>query len=125
MSVKIKGISTENLMAYSTVLENIMETSRAIVVEANQAIQQRFAVKEDLDDIVQKCLSSMDSNRDIYVTIQKEIDARITRDLGIKMGIRFSQNLIKSFDDRIEELRKKNEEDDKAKGVIPIAQKPE
>lgn len=120
MSVKYKDFSTEKLIGYSSIMENIIESNTSIVRESNAAIQQRFGTKDDFDGVVQEALNTIKENRDKYEELQKELDYRFKKEMKITNGIRKSQIIVDKFHKVVEGIRENIEKEDKAKGVVPI-----
>lgn len=95
----VSKLSTTELLAYSTVFENVIHTNLEIQREVNNAVSQGFAKPEELEKIMHKSIQAKEEADEVYALIQKELDERMKRDLKIKFGIRRSQSIIREFDE--------------------------
>ena len=113
--MKLSNISTQELLSYSTILENIVTTNLSLISEINEAIIKGFCTKEKIQKILDKCSDSKCEADEVYAKIQKELDMRIKRDLGMKFGITRTQSVIKELDAFViktnQEFAKQNEID--------------
>lgn len=96
--MKLGLIPAGTLLAYSTVLENIIQSNLEIQREMNNAVSEGYCSKEEVDDIYSKSVSALQEADERYQEIQKELDLKMKSDLGTKYGIRRSQSIIKEFD---------------------------
>lgn len=110
------NISTTELLAYTTILENIITTNNQLINEAKDGIIKGFATENELEPIVKKCAISRDEAKGKYEEIQKELDMRMKRDLKMKMGIRKTQDTIREFDTFV--FNKNNEIAEKQKETL-------
>lgn len=103
--------STSDLLAYSTILENIVNTNLDLQREMHDAVSKGFCTEKEIEKLHNKSIDAHSEADTAYVEIQKELDMRMKRDLGMKFGIRRSQSIIKEMDafaaGKNEEFRKK------------------
>lgn len=103
--------NTSDLLAYSTILENIVNTNLDLQREMHDAVAKGFCTEKEIEKLHNKSIDAHSEADTAYVEIQKELDMRIKRDLGMKFGIRRSQSIIKEMDafaaGKNEEFRKK------------------
>lgn len=96
--MKIGIIGAGTLLAYSTILENIIQSNLEIQREMNNAAAEGYCTKEEVEKLYNKSVGALQEADGIYQEIQKELDLKMKSDLGIKFGIRKSQSIIKEFD---------------------------
>jgi hypothetical protein len=96
--MNLEKLTTSDLLNYSTILENIITTNIEIQGEAERAVSGGFCTKEEIEKIVYKSIDARTEADEIYAEVQKELDMRIKKDLGMKFGVRRSQSIIKEFD---------------------------
>jgi hypothetical protein len=96
--MKIAQLSSTELLAYSTIFENIINTNLEIQREIHNAVSQGFATPKELEKILDKSVKAKEEADTLYEQIQIELDGRMKRDLNMKFGIRRSQSIIKEFD---------------------------
>ena len=90
--------STSDLLAYSTILENIVNTNLDIQREMHDAVEKGFCTEKEIEKLYNKSIDAHSEADATYVEVQKELDMRMKRDLGMKFGIRRSQQIIKELD---------------------------
>ena len=90
--------STSELLAYSTILENIVNTNLDLQREMHDAVSKGFCTEKEIEKLHNKSIDAHIEADVAYVSIQKELDLRMKRDLGMKFGIRRSQTIIKELD---------------------------
>lgn len=90
--------STSELLAYSTILENIINTNLDLQREMHDAVSKGFCTEKEIEKLHNKSIDAHTEADVAYVNIQKELDLRMKRDLGMKFGIRRSQSIIKELD---------------------------
>lgn len=93
-----KNIDSQSLLAYANILENLINSNVEILGECSRAVTEGFCEKEDVEKFALKAKAASEEADTAYQQIQKELDIRIKRDLGINLGIRKTQSLIKDFD---------------------------
>lgn len=91
-------ISTSELLAYSTILENIIHTCVSITNEADRAVVENIVKLEDFGNLGGEVRQSHELAKEKYEDIQKELDDRIKRDLRMPMAIRKVQSIIVKFE---------------------------
>ncbi len=113
ITMKLEKLASTELLAYSTILENIITTNLGLQGEISESVQNGFCTKEDIEPIYTKSKNASEEADTIYSEIQKELDLRAKRDLGMKFGIRRTQTIIKELDAFVaktnEEFRKAQE----------------
>lgn len=97
-TISIMNISTPELLAYSTILEQIVNTNLEMMGEMSRAVTEGLCTKEEIQTLFSKSEKAKAEADETYVTVQKELDLRMKRDLGMKLGIRKTQALILEFD---------------------------
>lgn len=110
--------STSELLAYSTILENIINTNLTMQKEMHEAVAAGFCTDKEIEKLHNKSVDAHTEADIAYVEIQKELDMRMKRDLGMKFGIRRSQSIIKELDafaagknaDKLQLAKKQQEE---------------
>lgn len=119
--------NTSDLLAYSTILENIVNTNLDLQREMHDAVNKGFCTQKEIEKLHNKSIDAHSEADAAYVDIQKELDMRMKRDLGMKFGIRRSQSIIKEMDafaaGKNEEFRKKAQQ--QAEEAIRIAKETE
>ena len=90
--------STSELLSYSTILENIVNTNLDLQREMHDAVSKGFCTEKEIEKLHNKSIDAHTEADAAYVNIQKELDLRMKRDLGMKFGIRRSQSIIKELD---------------------------
>lgn len=111
-SNKMDKISTSELLAYTNVLENIVESNNMVVRESNSAILNNFGKKSDFEVVALKAVNLSNEAHKTLEKIQKVIDQRMNKNIGF-MGIRQTQKVIEDFHKIVEKLQKENAEIDK------------
>lgn len=96
--MELSKISTSDLLAYSTILENIVNTNLTLQREMHEGVKAGFCTDNEIQKLHNKSVDAHSEADLKYVDIQKELDMRIKRDLGMKFGIRRSQAIIKELD---------------------------
>lgn len=96
--MNLSKLTTSDLLNYSTILENIVATNREIQREMLQAVSGDFCTKKEIEKIHAKSVSALEEADNIYSQVQKELDMRVKKDLGMKFGVTRSQSIIKEFD---------------------------
>lgn len=96
--MKLKDLSTSELLSYSVIMENIISTNLEIQREISEAVSGKFCTNKEIETIFNKSVDAKEEADTIYAGIQKELDLRSKRDLGMKFGIRRSQSIIKELD---------------------------
>jgi hypothetical protein len=104
--MKIKEVSSLELLAYSQVLENIIQTTGQILTEISKGVAEGMCTKEEVEKMYQTSIAAMQEADEKYVLVQKEMDVRIKSALGFSFGIRKVQKLIKDFDGFVEAKNK-------------------
>lgn len=105
-----KEIDSQSLLAYANILENLNNTSLEIARECSQAVSEGFATKEEVESFYNKALKAKEEADNAYLEIQKELDLRMKKQLGISFGIRKIQVLIKDFDAFVSKKSREHEE---------------
>lgn len=90
--------STSELLDYSTILENIVNTNLTMQKEMHDAVAAGFCTEKEIEKLYNKSIDAHSEADATYVEVQKELDMRMKRDLGMKFGIRRSQQIIKELD---------------------------
>lgn len=96
--MKIEQIATPDLLAYSQILENLVTSNREIQREATEMVFGKHATQDELSPIMGKSIQALREADEKYIEIQKELDMRMKRDLGMNWGIRKSQAIIVEFE---------------------------
>ena len=96
--MNIKEIDSQSLLAYANILENIINSSLEIARECTEAVSGGVAEKEEVKSFYDKAVQASSEADAAYVLVQKELDSRIRKQIGISFGIRKVQALIKDFD---------------------------
>lgn len=96
--MKLENLTTSDLLNYSTILENIITTNLDIQSEMSRAVSGDFCTKKEIEKMYSKSVGAKEEADTVYAEIQKELDMRTKKDLGMKFGIRRSQSIIKEFD---------------------------
>ena len=96
--MNIKEIDSQSLLAYANILENIINSSLEIARECTEAVSGGFVEKEEIDPFYKKAVQAGSEADAAYILVQKELDSRIKKQIGISFGIRKVQSLIKDFD---------------------------
>lgn len=96
--MNIKEIDSQSLLAYANILENIINSSLEIARECTEAVSGGFVEKEEIDPFYKKAVQAGSEADAAYILVQKELDSRIRKQIGISFGIRKVQSLIKDFD---------------------------
>lgn len=96
--MNLSKLGTQELLSYSTILENIISTNTQIQGEIKESVEKKFCTKEEIEPIFMKSVNAHEEADMIYAEIQKEIDLRAKKDLGMKFGIRRTQSIIKELD---------------------------
>ena len=96
--MNIKEIDSQSLLAYANILENIINSSLEIARECTEAVSGGFVEKEEIDPFYKKAVQAGSEADAAYILVQKELDSRIRKQIGISFGIRKVQDLIKDFD---------------------------
>lgn len=96
--MNLEKLSTGDLLNYSTVLENIITTNIGIQREISEAVSGQFCTNDEIAKIRNKSFDAQTEADGVYEEIQKELDLRVKKDLGLKFGIRRSQSIIKELD---------------------------
>jgi hypothetical protein len=111
-------INTQELLSYSTILENIITSNMGIQREIQNAVSGQLCTREEMEKIYIKSLDSHKEADEAYSEIQKELDLRMKRDLRMKFGIKRTQSIINEFDDFVskknEQLQKEKQELDES-----------
>jgi hypothetical protein len=118
--MNLEKLSTGDLLNYSTILENIITTNIAIQREISEAISGKFCTAEEIAKINNKSFDAETEADKVYEEIQKELDLRVKKDLGLKFGIRRSQSIIKELDAFV---RVKNSENEKIQNNLNLEAK--
>lgn len=108
------NIATSELLSYSTILENIIETSLKIQTEMSEAVANQVCTFDELTPLYDLSRESLLEAQEKYKTIQVELDYRIKKDLKMKLGIRKCQDTIIKFDTFI-----KNKQEENARALQP------
>jgi hypothetical protein len=98
INMKLSTLAAAELLSYSTILENIITTNLQIQGEIKEAVEKGFCEKQAIEPIFMKSINAQDEADTIYEAIQKELDLRVKKDLGMKFGIRRTQSIIKELD---------------------------
>lgn len=96
--MKLAILTAAELLSYSTIMENIITTNIEIQGEIKEAVEKKFCTKDEIDTIFMKSLNAQQEADNVYSEIQKELDLRVKKDLGMKFGIRRTQSVIKELD---------------------------
>lgn len=96
--MNIREIDSQSLLAYANILENIINSSLEIARECTEAVSGGFVEKEEIDPFYKKAVQAGSEADAAYILVQKELDSRIRKQIGISFGIRKVQALIKDFD---------------------------
>lgn len=96
--MNIKEIDSQSLLAYANILENIINSGLEIARECTEAVSSGFVDKEEMESFYRKAVQASSEADTAYVIVQKELDLRIKKQIGITFGIRKVQALIKDFD---------------------------
>lgn len=111
--MNLSKLTTSDLLNYSTIMENIISTNLDIQMEASRAVTGGFCTDKEIEKMYSKSVDAKEEADTIYEEIQKELDLRVKKDLGMKFGIRRSQSIIKEFDAFVakknNELEKQNQ----------------
>ena len=96
--MNIREIDSQSLLAYANILENIINSNLEISRECTEAVSGGFVEKEEIEPFYKKAIQASYEDDEAYLLVQKELDSRIKKQIGISFGIRKTQNLIKDFD---------------------------
>jgi hypothetical protein len=96
--MNLSKLTTGELLNYSTILENIISSNLEIQREMQEAVAAEYVTKEEIESIYNKSVSAMNEADLAYTELQKELDLRTKKDLGLKFGIRRTQSIIKELD---------------------------
>lgn len=96
--MNLEKLSTSDLLNYATILENIVTSNTGLLREMAEAVSGQFCTEKEIGKIVNKSLDTKQEADEIYESIQKELDLRVKKDLGMKFGIRRTQSIIKELD---------------------------
>lgn len=96
--MNFEKIGTQELLSYSTILENIISSNLEIQREINSALVEKKCTKEEVEKLYNKSSDSIQEADLAYSEIQKELDLRMKRDLRLKFGIKKTQSIITEFD---------------------------
>lgn len=96
--MNLSKLSTSELLNYATILENIVTSNIGIQREMAEAVSGQFCTEKELEKIRNKSVDAKEEADEIYECIQKELDLRAKKDLGMKFGIRRTQTIVKELD---------------------------
>ena len=96
--MNLEKLSTSDLLNYASILENIVTSNIGIQREISEAISGQFCTEKEVEKILNKSKDAREEADGIYECIQKEIDLRVKKDLGMKFGVRRTQSIIKELD---------------------------
>lgn len=96
--MNLAKLSTSELLNYATILENIVTSNIGIQREMAEAVSGQFCTEKELEKIRNKSIDAKEEADGIYESIQKELDLRAKKDLGMKFGIRRTQTIVKELD---------------------------
>lgn len=96
--MNLSKLTSSDLISYSTVLENIITTNLEVRREISDAINAGFCKEKEIEKILNKSKDASSEADTIYAEIQKEMDMRVKKDLGMKFGVRRTQSIIKELD---------------------------
>jgi len=98
ITMNLSKLGAQELLSYSTIMENIITTNTQIQGEIKEAVEKNFCTKDEIEPIFTKSVNAHDEADELYAGIQKELDLRAKKDLGMKFGIRRTQSIIKELD---------------------------
>jgi predicted transcriptional regulator len=96
--MNLEKLTNSDLLAYATILENIITTNISVQSEISKAVSGQFCSQEEIQKLYDKSVDAGQEADETYSKIQKELDLRVKRDLGMKYGITRSQSIIKELD---------------------------
>lgn len=96
--MNLSKLSTSELLNYATILENIVTSNIGIQREMAEAVSGQFCTDKEIEKIRNKSIDAKEEADGIYELIQKELDLRAKKDLGMKFGIRRTQTIVKELD---------------------------
>jgi hypothetical protein len=109
-----ENISTPDLHAYLNIIDNLNTSNQQLansIGEMHQKNPENLPIKE-IQPILNFCKLAYKDHVEISIQLQKVIDSRMKRDLGIVYGIRKTQSLFQKFEDLI--AQKEREDNDNA-----------
>lgn len=108
MKLKISDLETPRLLAYLNIIDNLQQGSTQIINTAMDFVKKGAGTVEDYKEIFTEAGHARDEALQIAEKIQKELDLRMSRDLGINYGIRRCQVLVQKFEKKMTELETEN-----------------
>ena len=108
--IAIENLPTEKLFVYLNILEKFTTMNAELLSWADDAINRRIAPKSRFDPICDKIMASAKKNDEMVVMLQKELDKRLKKDLGISNGTKFQQGLFEEFNKLMEEIHKDSQQ---------------